>query len=165
MLSINSTPNDKGLSPASILFGRQPRTTLPTIVNQKTNHVHPNERSKIRYNSRSKDLIPIPPNTSVRIQSKGIKMNWKRRGKVLSRRNEPRSYNVLNDKGNIVRRNRHQLLPTREPFNYESDSMSYDESETDNENMAIDQPNVQAEREGYRTRSGRVVRQPDRYGY
>ena len=92
-------------------------------------------------------------------------MNWKRRGKVLSRRNEPRSYNVLNDKGNIVRRNRHQLLPTREPFNYESDSMSYDESETDNENMAIDQPNVQVEREGYRTRSGRVVRQSDRYGY
>ena len=43
--------------------------------------------------------------------------------------------------------------------------MRYDESETDNENIPFDQLNVQAEKEGYRRRSGRVVRQPDPYGY
>ena len=83
----------------------------------------------------------IRPNATVRIFKRSKTGNWRHKGKILSKRQEPRSYNVLNDKGNVVRRNRIHLLPTNEAFDEEyspSDVYTDDESESVNETAADD---------------------------
>ena len=119
----------------------------------------------------------LAPNTSVRIYSKSKYGNWTQRGKILSKRSEPRSYNVLNERGDIIRRNRWQLKPTKEAFN---DEISYDDyhaddSEIENNNQRISsendiesqiEPNTNTtDNNEYVTQSGRIVRPPDRLGY
>ena len=165
LLALNSTPDERGMSPASILFGRHPRTTVPSVIPSTPNCVQSKERTKTRYDTKSKDLPPISPNTTVRIYSKSKSGNWKQKGNVISKRTEPRSYNILNEKGNIIRRNRWQLLPSNETCD---DEISvYDDKISDD---PIEQSNVTPEinstdNANYRTRSGRIIRQPDRYGY
>ena len=123
-----------------------------------------------KYDFNKRDLPPIPPNTTVRIHSKDKREKWKRKGKVLSKRDEPRSYDVINENGNVVRRNRYQLIPTNEKFEVEFD---YDTLEQDNpidkepgesevETQVEVEPSVSNE---YHTRSGRLSKKPDRYGY
>ena len=134
------------------------------------------------------DLKEISPNSTVRIFKKSKTGNWRRKGKVISTRSEPRSYNVLNEKGHVVRRNRSQLLPTNERFNPSSSSSEYDtddEREIENpdtteitensntneipvvpQNLGDTEPPDTHETIGnYVTRFGRTIRSPDRLGY
>ena len=134
---------------------------------------------KTNYDYKSKDLPSITPNTTVRIYSKSKYGNWKRKGKVVSVRNEPRSYNVLNEKGNIIRRNRWQLLPTNETYEQDMYSDDDDYSDYDNEDEYqvdigrnennTEQPiiNNQGNTNNieYSTRYGRISKKPIRYGY
>ena len=105
LLALNTTPDDKGNSPASTLFNRRPRTNLITIKSEGNARYTPKSIvDKNRYDSRSKDLQEIKPNTSVRIFNRNKKMgNWKQRGKVIAKRDEPRSYDIVNEKGNVIR--------------------------------------------------------------
>ena len=75
--------------------------------------------------------------------------SWEQKGIVVKKREEPPSYNVLNSKGNIVRRNRRHIMPMKEPFQV---SINYDEivpSSTPStpESQAPEQPLVQPESE------------------
>ena len=71
---------------------------------------------KIKYDHKKKDLATISPNTTVRIHSKNKNEKWKQKGILITKRSEPRSYDAINEKGNIVRQNRYQLIPTKEKF-------------------------------------------------
>ena len=176
LLALNTTPDANGNSPASRMFNRHPRTNLPSIIRgTNSNCVQNEKRNKTKYDERSKDLKEIESDTSVRIFKRNKrKGNWRLRGKVISKRSEPRSYNVINEKGNIIRRNRQHLLPTNETFN-QSSVNEYD-SEDSNESLSINEDSEEVTSEpsvttndtpstGYVTRSGRVSREPDRLGY
>ena len=127
LLYLNTAPDKDGHSPASIMFGRNTRTTLPSHVKPPSmNHVTTNKKMKEQYDRKSRDLSSLEPNTTVRIYSKNKDGNWKKKGMVLSRRVEPRSYNILNEKGNVIRRNRWQLLPTNEHFDGGEYECEYD---------------------------------------
>ena len=95
---------------------------------------------------------------------------------MISARHEPRSYNVVNEKGNTIRRNRWQLLPTNETFeqeiNYADDSISNDGDYQDD--IGRDEVNVEQQSSSnnestnnseYKTRYGRLSKKPVRYGY
>ena len=47
--------------------------------------------------------------------------DWRKKGRVIQKSTEPRSYHVLNDKGNVVRPNRHHLIPCHDKFNIQHD--------------------------------------------
>lgn len=168
ILMLNTTPDKDGQSPASKMFGRHPRTLLPSIVKPKSNNPSGKLKAKHRYDKRSRDLPEIEPHTTVRIFSRSKYGNWRQKGKVLSKRKEPRSYNVLNDRGNIIRRNRWQLTPTNETFN-EDENIEHDFDEIEDDDpveIPAEDPEIGIEPEihDYVTRSGRISRKPDRLG-
>ena len=90
---------------------------------------------------------------------------------------QPRSYKVMKENGNIVRRNRRDLIPTLEKFgvdvNYDDLVISDNEAETtENTGTSRTEPigepeNVQVETEEipYRSRLRNNTKAPDRYGY
>ena len=129
---------------------------------------------KTRYDENKRNLPPIKPNSSVRIHSKNEKTRWKEHGKVISKRNEPCSYDVLNQKGNVIRRNRYQLIPTNEKFDLD---VEYDDLITEDINPVNTDSNTSqnvieeqsqtapVSTDNYHTRSGRLIKKPDRYGY
>ena len=93
---------------------------------------------------------------------------------LIAKRSEPRSGDVINEKGNIVRRNRCQLIPTNEKFEIDIDyenllETNINESPGDCTNRVpqseMNDNNEATSRVEYRTRSGRISKKPDRYGY
>ena len=114
LLTLNTTANNQNESPASVLMRRTLRTTLPTIwQGDRSTEIH---QPIIQPQQRGRKLPEIPTNTTVRIQSKNKNDQWSKKGVVLTKRAEPRSYDVLNEKGNVIRRNRRHLIPTNEDF-------------------------------------------------
>ena len=59
-------------------------------------------------------LSTLKPGDTVRIKTDGEK-NWDRKGSVIAPNNRPRSY-VVNDKGNLIIRNRCQLILITKKF-------------------------------------------------
>ena len=130
--------------------------------------------NKYENDPKHKDMKEIEPTSTVRIYKRDKREgNWKQKGKLISKRKEPRSYNVLNEKRDIIRRNRSQLMPTNEVFEsnteYESDEEVSDNkagTASDTTDTAKrDTQNVVSDGNEYITRYGRVCRQPDRFGY
>ena len=105
-----------GESPSYLLLKRNPRSLLPSIVLQdketKCSYETLCDKAKT-YNLNSKDLMPLLPEETVRIRQNN---NWSQKGKVIQKSTQPRSYDVITDKGTVLRRNRRHLLKTRESF-------------------------------------------------
>ncbi|KAK7929206.1 hypothetical protein WMY93_005601 [Mugilogobius chulae] len=114
-----------GMSPATIMTGRQIRTTLPMLENKlkrvpidKQGILEKDTQIKSSYkffHDRHHSARPLPelfPGQNVRVKLDGEK-TWKSSGKVLSKSEEPRSYLVQMDNGSVSRRNRRhiQLVP------------------------------------------------------
>ena len=170
LLTLNSTPLKGAESPAEIMYGRKVRTLLPSIT-IKTDQSIP--ESTPNRNEGAVELKPLTPSTSVRIYSKRNK-NWSKKGQVVKKQVQPRSYEVINEKGNVIRRNRRHLIPTQESFdvdlNYDDlviDDNSNDQlppAETHEE--SIETSNSQSEHtEPYKNRLRQNRSAPDRYGY
>lgn len=118
LLVLNTIPGSDGISPAIRLFNRNPRTLLPSLI-QHPPSVSAN-RTKRPDNRNTKDLPSIRPGSVVRMRVPGDK-DWRNKGKVIEKSKEPRSYRVLNEKGNIVRRNRRHLIPCHDRFSIQHD--------------------------------------------
>eukprot|EP00112_Aurelia_sp_Birch-Aquarium-sp1_P007987 Seg1872.1 transcript_id=Seg1872.1/GoldUCD/mRNA.D3Y31 product="putative protein K02A2.6" protein_id=Seg1872.1/GoldUCD/D3Y31 len=118
LLVLNTIPGSDGISPAIRLFNRNPRTLLPSLI-QHPPSVSAN-RAKRPDNRNTKDLPSIRPGSVVRMRVPGDK-DWRNKGKVIEKSKEPRSYRVLNEKGNIVRRNRRHLIPCHDRFSIQHD--------------------------------------------
>jgi hypothetical protein len=159
LLVLNTTPGNDNKSPAALLFGRQPRSTLPSLIQSAFPPPPPPKdtraKTKERYDQHAKDLPDIQPGTVVRIRAKEDE-KWNQLGKVVEKCAQPRSYRVLNDKGNVVRRNRRHLIPCKDRFQIRND-FDYDDLEVTTRPSSPEPPNEIV------TRSGRVVRKPTRY--
>lgn len=117
LMAYRSSPLENGFSPAQLLFGRRIRTILPMSDNMlkpswpNMSEVYKKKsesqfKTKVYYDKHhgSKEISDISCGTRV----------WdtilKRYAIVISKRSEPRSYNLRTDRGNIIRRNRRHLI-------------------------------------------------------
>ena len=134
LLMLNATPGRDNVAPAQKLFGHQIRTILPSMnKGLLEKHESPSEKQTIAGN-RFRDLPVIEPGETVRVRTDKEK-NWKEKGKVVSRCDEPRAYNVMKSNGYIVRRNRRHLIPTNEPFQLRYDSNGGEVTHNDTNNV------------------------------
>ena len=130
---------------------------------------------KQRYDQAARDLKPLKVNDTVRFREG---KTWSRHGKIISLHNTPRSYNILSDKSRNIRRNRRHLLPSNDEFcinegdveessNRESDGIAKQklvEEKNDDANNEENDVGIHDETI-YRTRSGRAVKKPLRFGH
>ena len=170
LLVLNTTPDKEGISHAERLFNRKLRTSLPSGQHENFIPVPGEERVN---EATSKGLPDITPGTTVRIRTDKDR-DWGEQGKVVRKREEPRSYDVLNQRGNVVRRNRRHLIPTRESFissspdevNETCDKSSVGTipiTPTSNEDVHSSDTTAIDDNKYKHSRSGRVIRIPQRY--
>ena len=190
LLALRTTKNSTNSSPDEILMNRKLRTILPRIdkthVTEKEkilqeHKMKMNSQLKSYYDQNSRDIPPLQQGETVRYQENG---RWQRLGKVIDKHHQQRSYNIVNDNGNIIRRNRQHLIPSKERFVIKSDDdndisdnstnkqnehdfQQYDrqssEDTSDDDEIEQTQPNLDEPESMYRTRSGRAIRKPERY--
>lgn len=102
-------------SPAQLLFNRSLRTRIPTlpITDQdpkRSDLQLRQERQKFYHDRRSRPLPPLQPGDAVRVQNG---QSWQA-AKVIAAHPSPRSYNIETNMGTKLRRNRRDLISTRE---------------------------------------------------
>lgn len=124
LLSYRNAPlKNMGYSPSQLLNSRMSKTKIPVsdeLLQPKVcKNVIPKIQAKLSayesyYNETAQDLSVIKRDTDVTVYNH-IKKCWEP-GKVLQLHDTPRSYNVLDSTGNIVRRNRIDLKPSQNEF-------------------------------------------------
>ena len=110
--------------------------------------------------------MTLKPRDTVRIGTEEEK-TWDKKGSVITPNNPPRSYNVLNKKGNLIIRNCRNLIPTNEKSIVKHDYDNIIEpSETTSRQTVVqartDLPSS-ITAPPVRTKSGRIIRKPKRY--
>ena len=91
---------------------------------------------------------------------------WDRKGIVVSQNNLPRSYNILNERGNILARNCLRLIPATKKFNikhYYQNAILVSNTSTHPNLMTENHHGKPTLEDVYRTKSGRIVKKPKRY--
>jgi transposase InsO family protein len=122
LLQLHNTPNPM-YSPAQKLMSRRTLTKLP--ISEKLLQPKVVEKEEVRENIRNKqqksakyfnrhtrDLEPLRQEDTVRVR---IQNKWKPARLIPSQPKEPRSYNLETEHGSIWRRNRRDILKTKEP--------------------------------------------------
>ena len=89
------------------------------MIQQPPSAVFP-KRAKHPSKKTTKDLPSIRPGSVVRMRV-NEDSDWSKKGKVIQKSTEPRSYHVLNEKGNVVCRNRRHLILCHDKFNIQHD--------------------------------------------
>ena len=109
LLALRTTPGKDNTTPAQKLMGRTLRTNLPSIKPPlKTSR--PTTMSKAttaHYNASAQNLPVLHPGDNVRLRDG---RNWSREGTVVVPDQNPRSYHVRTETGNVLRRNRRHLI-------------------------------------------------------
>ena len=162
LLRLRSTPlNHKLPSPAELLNARKFRCGLPVrpSIPKESEAITDQLRKQqdeqaIRYNQHAKERRELLPGETVRVLSPHDK-TWTL-GKVVGTAKTPRSYNVKTDTERQYRRNRNHLRPTKEKFHQNAvrRATTEDEDETQQESQPERQPTT--------TRSGRVIKAPQK---
>ena len=171
LLAINSTPGTNGKSPAQILYNRPIRTLIPSVASN-TNNSCSSDETPVREKPIT-DEKSLTPGASVRIRYDTDK-SWEKKGVVVGKRKEPRSYNVLNEKGNVLRVNNKHLMkdesdspPLRviheETESFESPSETTEAIITNECEGAVQRHPSTSDDGTIRTRSGRKIQKPKRY--
>ena len=153
LLALRTNPlKDGSPSPAQQIFQRTIRTIMPNIKHSLAMKKQPEN------NDKNKELPKLQPYDKVRIKYQN---NWKRKGTVLRKLDQPRSYVVKTDEGQIIKRNRRHLLKTREKTDNKRHRHEYENifhgTQRPNTDTQINIPNTST------TRSGRSITKPARY--
>ena len=163
LMQYRSAPMENGKSPAELLMNRKLKTILPRVMvdvsatDQRTESLK--QRQVSNYNKGARDLPPLSENDVVRIKGDGT---WSDKGKVVNRL-DTRSYQVATDNGQVLRRNRKQLLATKEKC-VDSDNDSV--VEVTEQNVQLEHASIPEQTESKQInlrRSYRVRNEPDRY--
>ena len=99
------------MSPAHKLFNRPIRPNLPSAKPQPK----PSTTTTAIEPEIQNHLSTLEPGDTVRIRTNEEK-TWDKKVLVIAPDDHPCSYNVLNEKGNLIIRNHHHLIPTNEKF-------------------------------------------------
>ncbi|UYV68534.1 K02A2.6-like [Cordylochernes scorpioides] len=177
LLAYRATPLANGFSPAELSMGRRVRTTIPTPAKQHQppnlknwkNHEAIQRKKQKYYYDRAKGVRELPP---LDVNDRVWLTDLKTPGVIISKADTPRSYVVDTPRGS-VRRNRFHLLPTGQrspgPPHFEPDEepyVNYPEANTHTSDAPTDvtDSSTSPKEALYRTRSGRTVRPPRRFG-
>ena len=68
---------------------------------------------KQNYDRHAKEHKSLQPGATVRYRKHNA---WSKKGRVVKKLSQPRSYQIETESGNIIHRNRRHLIYTREPF-------------------------------------------------
>ena len=178
LLCLRNTPIDHKLpSPGEMLFGHKLRGILPSKISNTLpdcdkikEQLTLRQSTQKKYHDRNaKDLSELKSGQCVRIQDH-ITKKWLP-AIVQIRCTEPRSYIVETPNGAHLRRNRHQIRETLEQFPTPRlrPKVTFAEPQTTEKRTIQVAPEKEQLRQAhaaseYRTRSGRLVKKPDRYG-
>ena len=168
LMIYRATPvKSTGYSPAEIMMNRQIRTTLPSLPRsanaERYDPVVVKERdaaSKLKaeyFFNRRHSASPLPtlqPGDTVRIKTDKEK-EWSDEATVVGEAESPRSFRVQTSKG-ILRRNRRHLMAVPG-----TEDMTGPQEETSPPETQVQERSIPPS-EGVRTRSGRLVKPPDR---
>ena len=124
LLSIKVCSGPYNNSPPATLFFKRPlRTNVPSM-NTRFSLNNKKLKRNMSTNEKRRDLPNLKKDDEVRLHNS---KSWSTKGKIVEVTENPRSYIVLNEKGNKVRRNRRDILldkagqPSRVKSTYESD--------------------------------------------
>ena len=104
LLALRTTPKANSESPAFVLMKRNPRMLLPRIA-KTVNKLNTDHKF-----SKPKELSLLKENKNVRVLQDNL---WKREVVVIKAL-PYRSYKIRLRNGNIIRRNRKHILPTKQ---------------------------------------------------
>lgn len=177
-MAYRATPLDNGYSPAELLFSRRLRTHIPLAPELlkpsvadaaalKASEHKARSRQELNYNRRhaARERPEFQPAQKVWIK------DLKRTGTVLAKADAPRSYIIGTDQGTVRRNAKFLVVDRRESA--EEDQVSVDSlppprdtlTDTPSNAAPLAPPSPQAAGPGTRSRSGRLIRPPRRYGY
>ena len=91
---------------------------------------------------------------------------WDKKGIAVSQNNRPRSYGILNERGNILARNCRHLIPTTEKFNIKHDddnSIPVSNTSTHPNLMTDNQHEKPTLEDVHMAKSGYIVKKPKQY--
>lgn len=174
LLSYRDTPGPSGFSPAQLLMGRNLQTRLPSLPERLSPHTPSHREFKDRdaaykaqqakaFNSRHR-ASPLPPLTAGdHVWVKDLNCP----ATLLSPAQRPRSFVVETPRG-VVQRNRRHLVRFQPDTTQDSESQERtgheEEERTGRSSISgtFSVPDSARSPGSYRTRSGRVVRPPQR---
>ncbi len=181
LLCIRTTPVDSNVpSPGELLFGRKLQGNLPVRIPNRDHRrdevyarlVEKQQKQKNYYDQHARDLSHLVPGQEVRIQDHRTK-GWEQ-GVIRRQCQEPRSYVVESENGSWLRRNRRHIQTTTpsvldrevEAQEREEHGQSHGSTWQNSNEQQLENQIMEGEtcRTVYRTRSGRAVRKPERYG-
>ena len=124
LLQLRNTPSENTGSPAQRLMARRTATKLPTVQKLLKPEVVPplkiqqdierrQTKAKNYFDQRTTQLKPLQPEDTIRVR---VGNQWKP-ARLLppdQQPNRPRSYNMETERGTIWRRNRRDILRTKE---------------------------------------------------
>ena len=112
LLALRTTPHSAHQpSPAARLMNRELRTILPRIGSNVQLPKRLTSTPQPQHTSPPRNLPPLNIRDTVCFRENGV---WGRKGKVIEKCPQPRSYKIQADKGTIIRRNRRHLLHTKD---------------------------------------------------
>ena len=159
---MNSLPDENSLSPAHKLFNRPIRTNLPSAKPQPK----PSTTNTAIEPQTQNRLSTLKPGDTVRIRTDEEK-TWDKKGSVIAPNDRPRSYNVLNEKGNLIIRNCRHLIPTNEKFivKHDYDNIIEPSETTSQKTLVQTKTDIPSNitTPPVRTKSGHISKKPKRY--
>ena len=173
LLEYRNTPiAGLSLSPCQILFNRRTRTKLPIHSNLLKPQISKDTLTKVEINQKRykyyhdrhvKVRDEFREGQNVLIKKEKI---WEP-GKVLNKSKTPRSYIVLDEQGQQLRRNEIHLKPTETEYvqqpKVDNDNVIVDRTPLDQTYVNTNVEPTSTENCDYKTRYGRTVKIPDRY--
>ena len=105
LLFLNSQPDKIGLSLAHNLFN------CPSLKAQPSPFI-----TKIEIEPEIQNRLPTLKSADTISIRTDKEETWDKKESGIARNDHPRSYNVLNEKDNLIIRNRHHIIPTNEKF-------------------------------------------------
>ena len=107
LLFLNSQPDENGLSPVHKLFNSSICNNIPSTRTQPK----PSTTNTAIEPETQNHLSTLKPGDTIRIRTNKEK-TWDEKGSVFAPNDLPRSNNVLNEKGNLIIKDCHHLIPT-----------------------------------------------------
>lgn len=165
MLSLRATPIDNHLpSPGELLFNRKIRSSLPTkIHNTQPDRDKLSERlverqsqQKINFDKGTRHLSPMIPGQVVRVKDPTSAL-WKP-ATISKQSTEPRSYEILTETGQTLRRNRRHLKETGEKMVPHATGEDLEPQHSQTPHKTNDSNQNTNHNKPYITRSGRIVK-------
>ncbi|XP_070378753.1 uncharacterized protein [Dermacentor albipictus] len=132
LLAYRSAPLEDGRSPGELLQGRRLRANLPDF-----HEVPCTEVKKHCQHAQGKPLPKLSRGDVVRLRGT---RTWSRKARVRGTQ-APRSYQLVTEDGQVLRRNRKHLIRTDEPYD---ETSSEDGDDTTDTSTPVDNPQVPA---------------------